>query len=183
MLTPIDLVNHKNLSGYDYVVRAGGKTGWQASRNGGGRPHGWRGPLRRTPEAAAMDYCMWANGYPTLCPTKIKKPTRVKEELSEEVQHALGVLKDARAQRMGRQGYVYCIGERKSMVVVKVGYSVNPEARVCELQTGNWRELRLLAKIKGTTETERALHLKYARDQILGEWFLGTDALLAEFGL
>jgi hypothetical protein len=100
-----------------------------------------------------------------------------------EVQHALGVLRDARAQVAGRQGYVYCIGERESAYGVKIGYSTNPEARVVELQTGNPRTLVLLAKIRGDEELERRFHTQYRALNICGEWFRPAALLLSAFRL
>ena len=66
---------------------------------------------------------------------------------------------------------------------MKVGYSTNPEARVVELQTGNWRPLRLLAKIEGTETDEKALHVEFIEDNLVGEWFKPSEALLSRFGL
>lgn len=104
-----------------------------------------------------------------------------------EVQAALGVLRDAQAQRKGRQGYIYCIAEKGVGGFygspVKIGYSVKPEARPAELQTGNPRPLKLLGQIKGTRATERALHEKYINQNLVGEWFRPTTALLSEFGI
>ena len=191
MITPIDIINPANLSGYHYVGRANsGPNGhgqsrdyWRAEyqrRKAGG----FRGPARPDPVAAAWDYCNWANGDPARLPASLKtaghKGRRAKLDNSDEVQHALGVLRDHRAQKAGRQGYVYCITDGTAL---KIGYSVKPEARVTELQTGNPRTLRLLAQIKGTLETEAALHAKHISDNILQEWFRPTEALLSEFGI
>lgn len=100
-----------------------------------------------------------------------------------EVAYALGVLRDARAQRAGKQGYVYCIGERGRDLGVKIGYSVNPTARVAELQTGNPRELVLLGAFQGTEADERDLHERYFGDNLVGEWFRPSPALLSEFDI
>jgi hypothetical protein len=98
------------------------------------------------------------------------------------VEAALGVLRDAKGERAGRTGYVYCIAEKgPCRKAVKVGFSTNPEARLAELQTGNWRYLVLLGLIKGGRDTESSLHVKYAHLNVLGEWFRADPALLAEF--
>lgn len=117
--------------------------------------------------------------------TQLRSPGHVgrKPTNDPEVAYALGVLRDARAQRAGKQGYVYCIGERDRAVGVKVGYSVNPTARVAELQTGNPRELVLLGAIEGTEADERDLHERYVADNLIGEWFRPTAALLSEFDI
>lgn len=65
--------------------------------------------------------------------------------------------------------------------MVKIGYSVNPEARVGELQTGNPRQLYLVAKMPGTEEDERRIHAKFIHKNIIGEWFYGDADVLGEF--
>lgn len=101
----------------------------------------------------------------------------------EEVEAALGVLRDYRAQRAGRQGYVYLIAAKNDDWAVKVGYSTNPEARVGEHQTGNGRLLELLAYKPGTQADEHKLHMKYIRDNTVCEWFRPSADLFTEFGL
>lgn len=182
---PADFKSAKNLSGYKYVVRAGNGAGWQASRNGGGRPDGWRGPLRSSPEAAILDYCAYVNGesipsVPTLRGVghrySVDNPER-----DPEVEAALGVLRDAKAQREGKKGYVYLIVDGSGHG--KIGYSVNPHKRVAELQTGNPRRLTLRGCIEGSLEDERILHAKYIEQNVLQEWFILSDQLVAEFDL
>lgn len=153
-----------------------------------GSPTRWNGPRRATAEEAAQDYCDFINelGQPPVTPTlntpgHVRRPKEVVKD--HEVEAALGVLRDHKAQRAGRQGYVYCIGAKADPGLVKVGYSVNPEARAGELQTGNGRHLFLLACFEGTLADERALHAKYIKDNTVGEWFHSSPALLAEFGL
>ena len=195
-MTIDDLRNPNRKSGFDRVSRAGGK----GAGHGGGKP--WcaafetgvnangksgvlkRGPRRATPEEAAQDYCDYANGLGLATPTTLNypnHPVRPKVVVDSEVADALGVLRDARAQQAGRQGYVYCIQEVLDNTYVKIGYSVNPEARVGELQTGNPRVLELFASMPGTLEDERRIHAKYIKDNIVGEWFHTSAALLEEF--
>jgi hypothetical protein len=188
MLKLADIVCPTNISGYKYVVRCGGYSGWQASRNGGGRPDGWRGPMRATPAEAAQDYCDYANGNNIAVIPKVASAGHLgkrKDPLPNdpEVEHALGVLRDARAQREGKKGYVYCIAEQQRTLGVKVGYSVNPQARVAELQTGNPRPLALIGCFEGTEADERELHARFINDNLIGEWFTPSDDLLAEFDI
>lgn len=101
-----------------------------------------------------------------------------------EYQAALGVLRDRRAQREGKQGYVYLITESNEgggLRYGKIGYSVNPKKRVAELQTGNPRPLQLLYTMPGTEEDERRLHRKYIKENCLQEWFWLTPAIILEF--
>lgn len=192
-LTPIDIANPKRASGYDHVGRNrnafraqvyGAPKGTTKHANG----FAWWGPNRKAPDAAAQDYCDYVNGNPTALAAALKKVKRdhsaARDPMNDdEVKAALGVLRDARAQRRGREGFVYLIGEVGCWEAVKVGYSVKPAARVGELQTGNSRPLHLLAAFQGTVADERALHMKYVDDNLLLEWFKPTSALLAEFGL
>ena len=188
-----DLSNSRNLSGYKYVVPCGGRRGFQASRNGGGRPDGWRGPMRPTAREAAQDYCDHINGAlgvrparPALRSAGHDTTPRAPLPRDPEVLAALGVLRDARAQRRGVQGFVYLIVEAKpsgelDLNYGKIGYSTNPSKRVAELQTGNPRPLRLHLSKPGTEADEAALHQKYIKDNVLAEWFRISKALLLEW--
>jgi hypothetical protein len=175
VLVPSDLICSRNSSGYKYVVPCGGGLGWQASRNGGGRPDGWRGPMRPTELQAAQDYCDYENGLPLAQhPSRRLKSagharlSTPRVERDAEVEAALGVLRDHRAQRRGEQGYVYLITDAEYF---KIGYSVNPPKRVAELQTGNARVLSLLGQFPGTPDDERATHDRFRKCNVLQEWF------------
>ena len=62
---------------------------------------------------------------------------------------------------------------------IKVGYSENVARRVAQLQTGSAARLKLLAVIpNGTREIEREFHELFARQQMEGEWFRKTDAIM-----
>lgn len=197
-ITIEDIRNPKLRSGFDHVNTAG--PGGKA--NGGGGRIKWfavvrpgrkgasdaeyRGPRRSMPEEAAQDYCDYINGQNATPAPRLKtaghKYDIEQTDRDPEVEAALGVLRDARAQREGVQGYVYCIGEETDdPEFVKVGYSVNPNKRVAELQTGNPRKLVILAIMEGTLEDERRLHAKYSDANILQEWFELSDELLEEF--
>jgi len=54
---------------------------------------------------------------------------------------------------------------------VKIGFSSEPERRLSDLQTGSPCSLRMLAVFRGTSRTEKALHAKFAKQRINGEWF------------
>lgn len=167
----------------------GAKSPYVANVYGGTRDRAgrqWQGPRRQTAVEAAQDYCDYVNGLPVIQRPK-GRPKRAGHSVTRttpvardpEVEAALGVLRDFRAQRRGVQGYVYLITDGE---YVKIGYSVNPPKRVAELQTGNARVLSLLGTIKGTEQDERALHAKYAHLNVLQEWFELDSAILAEFG-
>lgn len=187
MLTVDDLRNPERKSGFNHVHTLGSKTSPKPWRATAGRhdlpekPH-WRGPRRKYPEQAAQDYCDRMNGLGVSPTAQLKQAghggKRERLPRDPEVEAALGVLRDARAQRMGKKGYVYCISDGE---YVKVGHSTNPKKRISELQTGNARLLRLVGTLEGKLEDEKAMQTKYAKYNILQEWFIPTPELLKEF--
>lgn len=192
MIRPQDIANDDRQSGYDHVgfTRDVAKP-YHAQVYGGknnAAGHAWQGPARATAFEAAQDYCDHMNGQPGRPKPAARKrpaatPRTPRDKLGDdhEVQAALGVLRDARAQRRHlSQGYVYLISDGTA---VKVGYSTKPEARVNELQTGNPRELLLLAKKQGTEVTEATLHNRFIDDNLILEWFRPSTALLSWFGV
>lgn len=201
MITPSDIRNPARKSGYDHV---GNKDTpghpqphkpFQADVYGGKRDkagRSWSGPARATAIEAAQDYCDYMNGLGPifgvpLTPLKTAghvAPARSPLPNDPEVQAALGVLRDARAQRRGVQGYVYLIIEvlpGGGLRYGKIGYSTNPAKRVAELQTGNPRPLALHLSKPGTEADEAALHQKYIQHNVLQEWFHITKELLLEW--
>lgn len=197
MLTPSDIANDERISGYDHVGHnpTSGRTKkpYQADVYGGKNDKAgrlWKGPRRATAMEAAQDYCDYINGTGVTPAPQLKSAGHTGRRGSlpadPEVEAALGVLRDAKGQSEGKQGYVYCINEEHpggAMRFVKIGYSTNPQARVAELQTGNPRPLRLQALKLGTVEDEAALHKKYIHLNVLQEWFRPTKELLLEFDL
>lgn len=151
--------------------------------------HEWQGPGRLTGEEAAQDYLDHIHQRPQQPAPSLKTAghngKRDPIQRDPEVEAALGVLRDARGQRQGRQGYVYLIIEKipgGGLRYGKVGYSTNPQARVAELQCGNPRPLTLhgIKAVPGP-EAEAELHRKYAYQNVLQEWFWITKDLLLEF--
>lgn len=193
-LTPADIANPTTQTGYSYVQKVGGqpsrvnvkKTYYQAIKrvaSGVGPGKKWTGPGRATALEAAQDFCDYINALNAPGPLARLKSVghegrRTPMPDDPEVQAALGVLRDARGQREGRQGYVYLVTDGD---LYKVGYSTNPHARVPELQTGNGRPLRLLFYFPGTLADEAALHLKYIDYNTVQEWFRPTPELRSEF--
>lgn len=203
-LTPADLANPKRTSGYDHVTMAlesgsarpkpfQGRHYASGTRRGGGSGNAvvWNGPRRKTALEAAQDYCNYMNsGQASSSPAPLKspghkRPQQPRRRVPSDIQAARGMVRDWEAQqRKGVQGYVYLIIEVNSgggLTYGKIGYSVNPEKRVTELQTANPRPLALLYKMKGTEADEKRLHRKYRKDNVLQEWFRITKPLLLEF--
>lgn len=66
---------------------------------------------------------------------------------------------------------------------IKIGFSDrDPMVRLSAMQTGNPRELRLLASIPGTRGTEQELHARFDHVRIRGEWFRPDPFLLGFIG-
>lgn len=142
---------------------------------------------RRYPTHAQVRAAM-GNTTPVPAAVKNKSAGHVGQRNSlprtAELDHALGVIRDHKAQSAGKQGYVYLIVEDLpggALVYGKVGYSTNPAARVAELQTGNPRKLRLHLSKPGTEADEATIHAKYAHKNVLQEWFTITKELLLEW--
>lgn len=65
---------------------------------------------------------------------------------------------------------------------VKIGFTNSPSAdeRVASCQTGNSRQLAVIATRHGTQADERELHSRFKSLRIAGEWFWFRDELFAE---
>lgn len=181
------LANSSLQSGFAYVNGLGPKhpNRWRASkRTPKGPLQKWRGPVRTTPEQAAQDYCDYMNGNNVSHTPTLKSAGHAyrleREDQDPEVAAAYGVIRDAKAQKAGKQGFIYLIRE-KTTKFGKIGYSVNPEKRIAEIQTGNPRQLELVGKVKGKPADELAMHAKYIKQNVLQEWFRVTDELEKEF--
>lgn len=71
------------------------------------------------------------------------------------------------------KGFVYAI-HAKGTRRVKIGYSVEPEKRLNELQTGCPYSLILIGVRPGTVELERTIHRRLKPLRLEGEWFRMT---------
>lgn len=77
-----------------------------------------------------------------------------------------------------RDGFVYVIGATTGPV--KIGFSTEPDRRLVKLQAGSPKLLRILAVAPGTKEDERALHGKFCKERLHGEWFTRAPEIEAE---
>lgn len=193
MLTVDNIRTEKNKTGFRNVMRthSGHGTGkpYNARIGGGGANRKkWLGPRRDTPEEAAQDYCDYINGktlegqLESVALKYVGHSQRTPHEPTDEELAARELLRRLRERKQDRQGCVYLVGIEGD-APVKIGYSVDPEARLGEMQTGNPRPLKLLATLPGDLERERSLHARYIKHNLLGEWFYPTPELLSEFGL
>jgi hypothetical protein len=60
---------------------------------------------------------------------------------------------------------------------VKIGSSLEPHARLRELQTAHPFELKVEAVIPGGCEEEFDFHRRFAEERLKGEWFTITDMI------
>lgn len=192
-LTIEDIRNPSRKTGFDHVqTHGGGPNSSPSTRKWRGIAYGgkadkagraWYGPSRPTPEAAAQDYCDHINGGSGVTPVKQLRSAghagkRRALRRDEELDAALGLIRDRRGELEGRQGYVYYITDGE---YAKIGYSTNPQARLAELQTGNARPLRLVWYFAGTPQDEADLHQKFIGYNVLQEWFRPSVELSLEF--
>src|SRR5687767_6897382 len=62
---------------------------------------------------------------------------------------------------------------------IKVGHSSFPMARLASLQTWSPFELEVIAEIEADRSIETAIHERFARWQVRGEWFEPVPELVA----
>lgn len=82
---------------------------------------------------------------------------------------------------------IYIIAEDPDVGPVKIGYASGVpfegnwkralQARMTDLQAGNWRPLFIIGLCDGTIVQERALHALFADLRIRGEWFRREGAV------
>jgi len=68
------------------------------------------------------------------------------------------------------QVFTYCI-RNDANGMAKIGRSINPTARLRQLQTGSPHPLRLVCAIAGNERTEAVVHDLFSWARLSGEWF------------
>lgn len=58
---------------------------------------------------------------------------------------------------------------------IKIGIATNIKSRLCKLQTGNARPLKVVKLIEGYRKTERIFHNLFKYERLEGEWFDITE--------
>lgn len=61
----------------------------------------------------------------------------------------------------------------------KIGRARDPKLRLKELQHATFAPLTLFASLRGRGREEREWHAAFADDRVRGEWFAGSEQLLA----
>ena len=77
------------------------------------------------------------------------------------------------------KGFVYFIGANDGDTV-KIGFSVHPNSRIRQIQSGNPDHLKVLHQFKATKSIERTLHMLFRPSRLKGEWF-GNAVQIREF--
>ena len=65
---------------------------------------------------------------------------------------------------------------------VKIGFSMDAENRMAQLQCGSPYALKIVARMSGTFEDEQTLHRRFAEYRANGEWFRNEGALAEYIG-
>jgi hypothetical protein len=83
--------------------------------------------------------------------------------------------------RKSARPQVYFIGSRAEMTaLVKIGYTIDVESRLSNLQVGNPISLSILATVDGGKNVEASYHMRFASQRREGEWFVINKPILAE---
>lgn len=78
-----------------------------------------------------------------------------------------------------KAGFVYFVQAGDGHGAIKIGFASNVPARIATLQTGCPLDLRLLAAIPGTYQTEREIQTHFADVRLRGEWFAPEPGFVA----
>lgn len=81
-----------------------------------------------------------------------------------------------------RTGFVYFV-QADNGGPIKIGFSESPKDRLAALQVNTPSKLRLLAVIEGTNENESALHKRFQKHKIQGEWFRPDQEIMEFVGI
>jgi len=81
------------------------------------------------------------------------------------------ILEAQRKSKLERKGDSLYFVQARGTGRIKIGRSKNPKRRLQSLQTGNAKELRLIASLEGLGWRERDLHERLREWRVSGEWF------------
>lgn len=212
MLTIEDIRNPDRKSGFEHVQYHADRDNGSArpyKAQFGSRPSkpggkgGEQGPRRFTAEEAALDYCDYVNSgravfdRPVLKRVQrdnfVAKNRQPRKPKSDEILRLEAELRAAReAHYESGPTDCYLVSEKvvipQDVYYVKIGYAGDEATRVSGMQTGNPRDLLVLALLDGTEERdgkeiERELHALHIECNHRNEWFEATPEILASFGL
>lgn len=81
------------------------------------------------------------------------------------------ILEEQKRAKVQRKGDSLYFVQTRGTGRIKIGRSKNPKRRLQTLQTGNAKELRLVASLEGLGWREREIHEKLKEWRVSGEWF------------
>ena len=85
---------------------------------------------------------------------------------------------------MAKSGYVYLLADTLNDGIYKIGVTTGSiDKRIKKLQTGNAGEIYICRKHKTDYPffVEKKLHMKFAKENVLNEWFSLDDAEAMSF--
>lgn len=77
---------------------------------------------------------------------------------------------------MTTSGFVYFIGAPDGEAI-KIGFSIKPENRIRQVQSGNPARLEVLHLFPARKSVERQLHTLFRPSRLTGEWFTNAAAI------
>lgn len=75
------------------------------------------------------------------------------------------------------KGFVYFIANAESGPV-KIGYSLDPDKRLKQVQSGSHLRLTVLDRFRASEDAERLLHRLFRPTRLAGEWFEAREGIL-----
>ena len=109
-----------------------------------------------------------------------ERAKRIRQEIDNcrTDEKELGIIDKGTQKRPKKhKGYVYFL-QGQCGGAIKIGYSINPEKRLRELQTGYPDTLIILLMIPGSEASESALHRQFEASRLNGEWFRPDNLLI-----
>lgn len=76
---------------------------------------------------------------------------------------------------------IYCVQAGNDYSRVKVGFSVDPQRRLRELQTGQSSKMHFVRLVAGPKAAEEDFHYKFKDKQISNEWYLSEPFVFEWF--
>lgn len=84
----------------------------------------------------------------------------------------------ARPNSAPTKSFVYFIADRDRRLI-KIGFSKDSRKRLRELRREHGTDLALVGVLAGGAALEKELHAEFAADRVYGEWFRGTERMVA----
>lgn len=83
-----------------------------------------------------------------------------------------------RTKRPGAHGPVVYFMQFGDGEPIKIGFTTDIGVRLEVIRSAHWQEMTILSAMKGDRSTEKALHKKFAKHRVSGEWFRPAEEIL-----